>query len=87
MKGTRLTVDCSILNSLIILEQTVVSSRRSLSPEQAARAQQVRVEIGRLLRQHYEASLPPLSGRLLDALNKLDQSDPVDGGLQTWHTR
>jgi hypothetical protein len=68
-------------------DQTVVSSRRSLSPEQAARAQQIRVEIGRLLRQHYEASLPPLSGRLLDALNKLEQANPVDGGLQTWHSR
>ena len=45
------------------------------SREEAARAQQVRAEIGRLLRQHYDASLPPTSERLAGVIKKLEQSE------------
>ena len=45
------------------------------SREEAARAQQVRAEIGRLLRQHYDASLPPISERLAEVIKKLEQSE------------
>jgi hypothetical protein len=44
------------------------------SLEKAARVQQVRTEIGRLLRQHYEASSPPMSGRLAEVIKRLQQS-------------
>ena len=44
------------------------------SREKAAGAEQVRAEIGRLLRQHYEASSPPTSGRLAEVIKKLQQS-------------
>ena len=46
------------------------------SLEKAARAQQVRAEIGRLLRQHYDASLPPISEHLAEVIKKLEQSEP-----------
>jgi hypothetical protein len=45
------------------------------SREKAARAQQVRAEIGRLLRQHYEASSPPVSERLAQVIKKMEQSE------------
>jgi hypothetical protein len=45
------------------------------SREEAARAQQVRAEIGRLLRQHYDASLPPISECLAGVIKKLEQSE------------
>ena len=43
------------------------------SGEEAARAQRVRAGIGRLLRQHYDASLPPISERLAEVIKKLEQ--------------
>jgi hypothetical protein len=51
------------------------SSGRLFSPERAARAQQVRAEIGRLLRQHYEASLPPVPDFLAELIEKIKQSE------------
>jgi hypothetical protein len=48
------------------------NSERLLSREKAARAQQVRTEIGRLLRHHYEASSPPMSDRLLELIKKFE---------------
>ena len=48
------------------------------SREEAARAQQVRAEIGRLLRQHYDASLPPISEHLAEYV--LRARVPAHGG-------
>jgi hypothetical protein len=45
------------------------------SREKAARAQQVRAEIGRLLRQHYDASLPPISERLAEVIKNMEESE------------
>ena len=36
--------------------------------------EQVRAEIGRLLRQHYGVNLPPMSGSLAEVIKKLEQS-------------
>ena len=55
-------------------DQTMRRSGVLFSLQRAARVQQVRTEIGRLLRQHYEASSPPMSGRLAEVINKLQQS-------------
>jgi len=44
------------------------------SREKAAGAEQVRAEIGRLLRQHYGVSSPPMSGSLAEVIKKLEQS-------------
>lgn len=55
-------------------DQTMRRSGVLFSLQRAARVQQVRTEIGRLLRQHYEASSPPMSGRLAEVIKKLQQS-------------
>jgi hypothetical protein len=53
---------------------------RSFSPQKAARAQQLRTEIGRLLKHHYEVSSLPLSGRLAGLINQIESSGiPVSG--------
>jgi hypothetical protein len=43
--------------------------------QEAARAQQIRAEVGRLLRQHYEAILPPMSDRLAEVIKRMEQSE------------
>jgi hypothetical protein len=52
-------------------DQTMRRSGALFSLQRAARVQQVRTEIGRLLRQHYAASSPPMSGRLAEVIKKL----------------
>jgi hypothetical protein len=47
------------------------------SREEAARAQQVRAEIGRLLREHYDVSSAPMSDHLTDVVKKMEQSDTL----------
>jgi hypothetical protein len=51
--------------------------RRSgvLFSQKEARAQQIRAEVGPLLRQHYEALLPPMSDRLAEVIKKMEQSE------------
>jgi hypothetical protein len=46
-----------------------------LFSQEAARAQQIRAEVGRLLRQHYEAILPPMSDRLAEVIKRMEQSE------------
>jgi hypothetical protein len=50
-------------------------SGRLFSLKEAARAQQVQAEIGRVLRQHYEASSWPMSDRLAEVIKKMEQPD------------
>jgi hypothetical protein len=50
-------------------------SGRSFSLKEAPRAQQVQAEIGRLLRQHYEASSSPISDQLAEVIKKIEQPD------------
>ena len=57
-------------------------SGRSFSLKEAARAQQVQAEIGRLLRQHYEASSWPMSDRLAEVIKKMEQPFPDRTGFQ-----
>jgi hypothetical protein len=44
-----------------------------LSPENADRMRQVRAEIGRRLRQHYDAGERPMSDRLADLVRKIQR--------------
>jgi hypothetical protein len=46
----------------------------SVLMEETAGAEQVRAAIGRLLRQYYEVSLPPVSGNLAEVIKKLEES-------------
>ena len=46
-----------------------------LFSQEAARAQQIRAEVGRLLRQHYDTILPPMSDRLANVIKKMEQSE------------
>jgi hypothetical protein len=46
-----------------------------LFSQKEARAQQIRAEVGPLLRQHYEALLPPMSDRLAEVIKKMEQSE------------
>jgi hypothetical protein len=44
------------------------------SREKAAGTEQVRADIGRVLRQYYAIILPPVSGSLAEVIKKLEQS-------------
>lgn len=46
-----------------------------LSRAKAGRMQQVRVEIGRALRQHYDADARPMPDRLVDLVRKIGQRE------------
>ena len=45
-----------------------------LLSQEATHAQQIRAELGRLLRQHYDTILPPMSDRLANVIKKIEQS-------------
>ena len=52
-----------------------------LFSRERARAQHIRTEIGRLLRQHYEASSPPMPDRLAEIIKKMAVTRAVEPDL------
>jgi hypothetical protein len=48
--------------------------RKSMSPEEAARRQDVLASIGRALKEQYDAPQPPVSERLAELVKKIEQS-------------
>jgi hypothetical protein len=57
---------------LTLRDHTMRNSGRLLSLEKAAHAQQVSSRNRAMLRQHYEASSPPMSDRLAEVIKKLE---------------